>query len=91
MDHARKISELPATLTKYGLVADIGGTNIRFGIVDLGAASGVRVLAPASFPVAGQAGVAEAAQTYLASQRVQARPSAAVLAIAGPRRMAATT
>ncbi len=75
---------MPDALANYGLVADIGGTNIRFGVVDL--AADVLVLAPASFPAVGQAGVVEAARAYLASLGLGTAPSAAVLAVAGPPR-----
>ncbi|WP_119731198.1 glucokinase [Thermomonospora amylolytica] len=63
------------------LVADVGGTNARFGLVTSpGAAPGrVHVLA-----VRDHAGLAEAAATYLARHAGDVRPAAACVAIAGP-------
>jgi glucokinase len=61
------------------LVADVGGTNARFALLDGpgGTPSEVR-----SLPTAGYPGLAEAAAAYLAA--VGVRPSAACLAVAGP-------
>jgi len=73
-----------STLRNYGLVADVGGTNIRFGVVALDGAAGPVVQTQASFPAARYAGIAEAAQAYLASLGATSPPSAAVLALAGP-------
>jgi glucokinase len=63
------------------LVADIGGTNARFGLVERpdAAPSRVQVLACRE-----HAGLAEAAATYLARYAGKPRPSAACVAVAGP-------
>ncbi|TNY36535.1 glucokinase [Thermomonospora catenispora] len=63
------------------LVADVGGTNARFGLITApgGAPCRVQVLA-----VRDHAGLAEAAATYLARHAGDMRPSAACIAIAGP-------
>lgn len=61
------------------LVADVGGTNARFALLDGpdGVPSEVR-----SLPTAGYPGLAEAAAAYL--DAVGVRPAAACLAVAGP-------
>ncbi|QKW37643.1 glucokinase [Actinomadura sp. NAK00032] len=61
------------------LVADVGGTNARFALLDGpdGVPSEVR-----SLPTADHPGLAEAAAAYLGA--VGVRPSAACLAVAGP-------
>jgi glucokinase len=63
------------------LVADIGGTNARFGLVtSVGEApSRVAVLAGADYPT-----LPEAVAAYLAAHGDGARPGAACLAVAGP-------
>ncbi|MDP4504262.1 glucokinase [Nonomuraea turcica] len=63
------------------LVADIGGTNARFGLVtSLGARpSHVAVLAGADYPT-----LPEAVAAYLAEHAGGVRPGAACLAVAGP-------
>ncbi len=63
-----------------GLIADIGGTNARFALVDAdGAWHGEKVVRCAAFP-----GPAEAARAYLAEVCPEARPRAGAFAIAGP-------
>jgi len=59
------------------LIADIGGTNARFALVDGGEIRGETRLKVVDFP-----GPAEAAATFLAGHRP--RPSGAVFAVAGP-------
>lgn len=66
------------------LLADIGGTNARFGWL---AAGSSRVEHVATLPVAGHSGPAQAARAYLASLAMQlgsayAEPRAAALAVA---------
>ncbi|SEM38149.1 glucokinase [Nonomuraea pusilla] len=63
------------------LVADVGGTNARFGLVTSAGArpSHVAVLAGADHP-----SLPEAVETYLAEHAGGARPGAACLAVAGP-------
>ncbi|ACY97317.1 glucokinase [Thermomonospora curvata] len=63
------------------LVADIGGTNARFGLIQAPGAppSRVQVLA-----LRDHAGLAEATATYLARHAGDVRPGAACVAVAGP-------
>ncbi|WP_433473118.1 glucokinase [Spirillospora sp. CA-142024] len=65
----------------YWLVADVGGTNARFALVDGpdGTPFNVR-----SLPTRGHSGLAEAAAAYLARYAPEAEPVAACLAVAGP-------
>ena len=73
----------PVVLENYGLVADVGGTNIRFGLVDLDAAVPA-VQTSASFSAAAYGGIADAARSYLRSLDVLKPPKSAAFAIAGP-------
>ncbi|MEO3829016.1 glucokinase [Actinomadura sp. B10D3] len=63
------------------LVADVGGTNARFALVDgpQGLPAQVESLPTRDYP-----GLAEAAADYLARHAPGAKPSAACLAVAGP-------
>ncbi|RAY11635.1 glucokinase [Actinomadura craniellae] len=63
------------------LVADIGGTNARFGLVEAPGAAPTRVHVLADRD---HAGLAEAAATYLARHAGDVRPTAACVAVAGP-------
>src|SRR5690606_20589795 len=63
------------------LVADVGGTNARFALVD--GPDGVPYRAR-SLPTRDHAGLAEAAAAYLGRHARDVRPSAACLAVAGP-------
>ncbi|MDH2429531.1 glucokinase [Sphaerisporangium sp. TRM90804] len=63
------------------LVADIGGTNARFGLV---VEPGARPAAVAVLPGAGHVGLPDAVDAYLAGHAGGARPVAACLAVAGP-------
>ncbi|MFC9973150.1 glucokinase [Spirillospora sp. NPDC127200] len=63
------------------LVADVGGTNARFALVEEPGGAPVRV---ASLPTREHAGLADAAEHYLARHAPDARPVAACLAVAGP-------
>jgi glucokinase len=63
------------------LVADIGGTNARFGIVTQ---SGAQPESVAVLNVAERQGLADAVAAYLADHEGGVRPGAASLAIAGP-------
>jgi glucokinase len=73
-----------SAIKNYGLVADIGGTNIRFGIVDLDDTSAPRVLAPDTLNAAKFGDLPEAARSYVANLGLARPPSAAALAMAGP-------
>ncbi len=63
-----------------GLIADIGGTNVRFALVDdEGAISQVTPLRCADYPT-----LVDACQTYLAGVALGSRPRHAALAVASP-------
>ena len=61
------------------LIADIGGTNVRFGLVDKNGTRDLQYLECAKF-----VGPAEAARHYLDSLKVKEQPLTAVFAVAGP-------
>jgi glucokinase len=63
------------------LVADVGGTNIRFGLVTVrhGRPHTVRVM-----PLRDHLDLADAVETYLANFGHHGRPAAACVAVAGP-------
>uniref|UniRef100_UPI001A955B58 glucokinase n=1 Tax=Actinomadura roseirufa TaxID=2094049 RepID=UPI001A955B58 len=63
------------------LVADVGGTNARFALVDGPDRAPARI---ASLPTRDHAGLADAAAAYLERHAPGVRPSAACLAVAGP-------
>lgn len=63
------------------LVADVGGTNARFALVDGPDGTPSRV---GALPTREHAGLAEAAAAYLERYAPGVRPSAACLAVAGP-------
>lgn len=67
-------------MTDLGLVADAGGTNVRFALV--GADGKLR--APGKFTSKDFPGIADAAKAYLSESG--AKPSRAVFAVAGPVR-----
>lgn len=66
---------MPAT----ALIADIGGTNARFGIVDGGGTHDLMYLSCADYD-----GPAEAAQHYMEKIGLRTRPVVGVMAVAGP-------
>jgi glucokinase len=63
------------------LVADIGGTNARFGLIEGPGAAPTRVH---TLSTRDHAGMGEAAAAYLAEHAADVTPGAACLAIAGP-------
>ncbi len=63
------------------LVADIGGTNARFALVEPG---GHDIVSPVTLPVADYPGVAEAAQAYLKNVSQDPVPRLAAFDVAGP-------
>jgi glucokinase len=67
-------------MAKIGLVADIGGTNARFALVDPDAPGELQN--PEKLPTRDFDGVADAARHYLDGHK--ARPVAAAMAVAGP-------
>ena len=71
-------------MKSYGLVADVGGTNVRFGLVDLSQPGRVALQTPRKLISKSYAGMLDAAQSYLTSIKPDAPLSAAVFAVAGP-------
>ncbi len=71
---------VPQTL---GLVGDIGGTNARFALVH-GGTGRPELIAPHSYLCSDFKSAEEAVNVYLDEQQHGARPSSAVLAVAGP-------
>lgn len=69
--------------TSIGLVGDIGGTNARFALVSTVGAK-PRLISPQSYLCRDFATAEDAVAAYLADHPAEARPSAAVLAVAGP-------
>jgi glucokinase len=67
-----------------GLVADAGGTNVRFALVDLDQRTRPELVAPRKYTSRDFTSIEDAARAYLAEQKLDARPTAAVLAVAGP-------
>ena len=67
-----------------GLVADAGGTNVRFALVDLAARSAPALLAVRKYPSRGFASIQDAAHVYLSELMLDGPPAAAVLSVAGP-------
>ncbi|MEI9932255.1 MAG: glucokinase [Rhizomicrobium sp.] len=73
-------------MNRYALVADAGGTNIRFALVDLDDTAGVILRAPRKCVSRNFAGVEDAVRSYLTDQGQKAPPSLAVFSVAGPVR-----
>jgi glucokinase len=73
--------------SKMALVADIGGTNARFALTDLNAAT-PELLHEKSLPAADYASLQHAAEAYLAHLHLNtsymARPTSAAIAVASP-------
>lgn len=67
-----------------GLVADAGGTNIRFALVDLDEGGVPRLVAPRKYASKTFPAAEDAARTYLSEQKLAAPPISAVLSVAGP-------
>ncbi|WP_448207726.1 glucokinase [Azospirillum sp. sgz302134] len=68
-----------ATLAPLILVADIGGTNARFGLIDGTGVRDSRILRAADYP-----SLEAAAEAYLATVQPNPRPTLGAFAIAGP-------
>lgn len=66
-------------MTATALIADIGGTNARFGIVDSQGVHDLKYLECKNY-----AGPAEAAENYLKQISCKDRPLSAIFAVAGP-------
>jgi glucokinase len=73
----------PASKSDYGLVADIGGTHVRFATVDP-RAKNPGVTGVTTYPTRDHSDIAAAAQAYLKEQKWNAPPKALVFAVAGP-------
>src|SRR5665213_1010436 len=73
----------PASKSDYGLVADIGGTHVRFAIVDP-RGQNPSVTAVTTYPTKDHSDIAAAARTYLEEQKLDVPPEALVFAVAGP-------
>jgi glucokinase len=71
-------------MSKYGLVADAGGTNVRFALVDLDEGAELALIAPHKFTSRDFTSIEEAARAYLSEQKREVLPVAAVLSVAGP-------
>jgi glucokinase len=71
------------TMKNCGLVADAGGTNVRFALVDLGQ-SRPALISPQKFTSRNFASIEDAARAYLSAQKLEKPPVAAVLSVAGP-------
>ncbi|HTT97232.1 MAG TPA: glucokinase [Rhizomicrobium sp.] len=70
-------------MNRFGLVADAGGTNVRFALVDLDTAA-VELCSPRKYTSRNFSSIEEAAAGYLGAQKLSAPPSFAVLSVAGP-------
>ena len=67
-----------------GLVADAGGTNIRFALVDLDGGETPKLVAPHKYASKTFVTAMDAARTYLSELKLDVSPVAAVLSVAGP-------
>jgi glucokinase len=67
-----------------GLVADAGGTNIRFALVDLDGDGPPKLVAPRKYTSKTFATAEDAARAYLSGQKLAEPPISAVLSVAGP-------
>ena len=71
-------------MSRCGLVADAGGTNVRFALVDLDASGSVALRAPQKFTSRDFSSITDATRGYLAAQNLNATPVSAVISVAGP-------
>jgi glucokinase len=71
-------------MNKYGLVADAGGTNIRFALIDLEETARLVLHAPQKYVSQNFSGVEDAVKAYLADRDRNAPPALAVFSVAGP-------
>jgi len=69
-------------MSRYGLVADAGGTNVRFALVDLD--GGVALREPEKYTSRDFSSIADAARAYLNSQAIRDAPERALISVAGP-------
>ncbi|HVV64819.1 MAG TPA: glucokinase, partial [Rhizomicrobium sp.] len=73
-----------SVMTRCGLVADAGGTNVRFALVDLESGGTGAVRSPRKYVSRQYPGIADAARAYLREHASEGTPCAAVIAVAGP-------
>jgi glucokinase len=71
-------------MTTYGLVADVGGTNVRFGLLDLGKPGNLKLVAPRKLVSRDYPTIVDAMGAYLCGVKPNSPISAAVLDVAGP-------
>lgn len=71
------------SITQHALVADVGGTHVRFGLATGGTGETPRVKSSRQFAVADHPSLIAAARHYLAELPAGSSPGSAVLAIAG--------
>jgi glucokinase len=71
-------------MKNYGLVADVGGTNIRFGVVDLRHPRDLSVRSVRKLATKDYANIIDAARFYFADLKPESPPSSVVFAVAGP-------
>lgn len=71
-------------MKRCGLVADAGGTNVRFALVDLDSGGSDSLRSPTKYVSRQYAGIADAARVYLHEHAEEGAPAAAVIAVAGP-------
>jgi len=71
-------------MNRFGLVADAGGTNVRFALVDLDASGSVALRAPQKFTSRDFSSIVDAARGYLAAQNLHEAPASGVVSVAGP-------
>ncbi len=67
-----------------GLVADVGGTNVRFALVDLDHPRRVALQAPRKLVSRAYGSIVDAAKAYLCGVNAEVSLAAAVFAVAGP-------
>jgi glucokinase len=71
-------------MSSFGLVADVGGTNVRFALVDIEA--GINLLSPRKYSSRNYPSIEAAARDYIDATKPDPLPSSAVLSVAGPVR-----
>ena len=71
-------------MRKRGLVADAGGTNVRFALVDLEGDVRPDLVSPREYTSRDFGSIEDAAKAYLSAQKSATAPVAAVLSLAGP-------
>jgi len=73
-------------MNRHALVADAGGTNIRFALIDLEDEAGIVLQTIHKYGSKNFRNIEDAAKTYLADQGRRAPPTLAVFSVAGPVR-----